>query len=164
MPSRSDRLDDLAEGERGAGPLLDEVRKFHEASLRGDFYESFDVNSRNFMDKSEGTEAFIACAVRATTARSTRVRSRGHAAGVAARRAPSHNGAVMRHLIEEHHRLEAELHRLRLARDLGDPEVSPDAEDRLLDEMEAIWHQITPEDQRLLEAECAARAGRARPA
>jgi hypothetical protein len=54
------RLDDFAEGRRGAAPLLDEVRKFHEASLRGEYYDSFDVNSKNFMDKSEGAEAFIA--------------------------------------------------------------------------------------------------------
>jgi hypothetical protein len=54
------RLDQLGEGKRGAAPLLDEVRKFHEASLRGEYYESFGVNSKNFMDKSEGTEAFIA--------------------------------------------------------------------------------------------------------
>jgi hypothetical protein len=51
------RLDDFAEGRRR---LLDEVRKFHEASLRGEYYDSFDVNSKNFMDKSEGAEAFIA--------------------------------------------------------------------------------------------------------
>jgi len=54
------RLDDLAAGKRGAGPLLDEVRKFHAAGLAGEYYESFNVNSKNFMDKSEGTEAFIA--------------------------------------------------------------------------------------------------------
>jgi hypothetical protein len=54
------RLDRLAEGKRGAVPLLDEVRNFHDASLRGEYYDSFDVNSKNFMDKSEGTEAFIA--------------------------------------------------------------------------------------------------------
>ena len=54
------RLDQLADGKRGAAPLLDEVRKFHEASLRGENYDSFDVNSKNFMDKSEGTETFIA--------------------------------------------------------------------------------------------------------
>jgi hypothetical protein len=54
------RLDDLAEGKRGSKPLLDEVRKFHGASLGGEYYESFGVNSKNFMDKSEGTEAFIA--------------------------------------------------------------------------------------------------------
>jgi hypothetical protein len=45
---------------RGAAPLLEEVRRFHDASLRGEYYDSFDVNSKNFMDKSKGTEAFIA--------------------------------------------------------------------------------------------------------
>lgn len=54
------RLDQLTEVKRGAAPLLDEVRKFHDASLRSEYYDSFDVNSKNFMDKSEGTEAFIA--------------------------------------------------------------------------------------------------------
>ena len=54
------RPEDLAEGKAGAAPPLDAVRKFHAASLRGEYYESFDVNSRNFMDKSEATEAFIA--------------------------------------------------------------------------------------------------------
>src|SRR6266542_388073 len=54
------RLEDLAEGGGGAKPLLKEVRKFHEAALGGVYYDSFDVNSRNFMAKSEGTEEFIA--------------------------------------------------------------------------------------------------------
>lgn len=54
------RLDDLAEGRRGLSSLLDEVRKFHAESLAGEYYESFNVNSKNFMDKSEGTETFIA--------------------------------------------------------------------------------------------------------
>jgi hypothetical protein len=54
------RLDQLVEGKRGAASLLDEVRKFHDASLRGDYYDSFDVNSKNFMDRSGGTEEFIA--------------------------------------------------------------------------------------------------------
>ena len=54
------RLEDLAKTKSGAAPLLGEVRKLQEASLRGDYYESFGVNSKNFMDKSEGTEAFIA--------------------------------------------------------------------------------------------------------
>jgi hypothetical protein len=40
--------------------LLDEVRKVHAASLAGEYYESFNVNSKNFMDKSQGTETFIA--------------------------------------------------------------------------------------------------------
>ena len=30
------RLDQLAEGKRGAAPLLDEIRSFHDACLRGD--------------------------------------------------------------------------------------------------------------------------------
>lgn len=54
------RLDDLAERKSGAAPLLNEVRKFHAASMRGDHFESFAVNSTNFMQESEGTEEFIA--------------------------------------------------------------------------------------------------------
>ena len=54
------QLDQLGEGKRGAAPLLDEVRKFHDAACGGEYYESFGVNSKNFMEKSEGTEAFIA--------------------------------------------------------------------------------------------------------
>ena len=36
------------------------MRKFHDASLRHEYYESFDVNSKNYMEKSKGTEAFLA--------------------------------------------------------------------------------------------------------
>src|SRR6266508_251765 len=54
------RLEDFAAGKAGAKPVLNEVRKFHEAALGGVYYDSFDVNSRNFMAKSEGTEEFIA--------------------------------------------------------------------------------------------------------
>lgn len=53
-------LDELTKTKAGAVPLLAEVRKFQEASMRGDYYESFAVNSKNFMDMSEGTEAFMA--------------------------------------------------------------------------------------------------------
>ena len=53
------RLDELAQTKSGAAPLLDEVQKFHAASMGGEYYESFGVNSKNFMEKSEGTEAFI---------------------------------------------------------------------------------------------------------
>jgi hypothetical protein len=42
------------------GGLLAAIRKFQEASVRGEYYESFRVDSRNFMEKSEGTEAWIA--------------------------------------------------------------------------------------------------------
>jgi len=54
------RLEEIVEMKSGASPLLDEVRTFHATSLRGEFYESFDVNSKNFMEKSKGTDAFIA--------------------------------------------------------------------------------------------------------
>ena len=53
------RLDELAKSKGRPASLLAEVRKFHDASLRGDYYESFGVNSKNFMQKSEGTEMFI---------------------------------------------------------------------------------------------------------
>ena len=39
--------------------LLDVVKGFHEASLSGEYYEAFDVTSKNFMDKSRGTAAWI---------------------------------------------------------------------------------------------------------
>jgi hypothetical protein len=39
--------------------LLEKVKAFHEASLRGEYYDAFDVNSKNFMDTSEGTEEWI---------------------------------------------------------------------------------------------------------
>ena len=54
------RLEDFARTKSGATALLAEVQKFHAQSLRGDYYESFNVNSQNFMEQSEGTEAFIA--------------------------------------------------------------------------------------------------------
>lgn len=53
------RLDLLSGGTRDAVSLLDEVRKFHDACLRRDYYDSFDVNSKNCMDTSEGTDAFM---------------------------------------------------------------------------------------------------------
>src|SRR5712691_6624106 len=40
--------------------LLADVTAFETASLAGDYYESFDVNSKNFMEKSRGTTGWIA--------------------------------------------------------------------------------------------------------
>lgn len=54
------RLELLTEGTRGAASLLDEVRTFHDACLRGEYYDTFDVNSKNYMEASVGTEAFMA--------------------------------------------------------------------------------------------------------
>jgi len=44
----------------GKKNLLAEVRAFDTASRAGKYYESFNVNSKNFMDQSTGTRAFIA--------------------------------------------------------------------------------------------------------
>jgi hypothetical protein len=54
------RLEELTEGKPGSASLLVEVRKFHDAGLRREYYESFNVNSKNYMEKSKGTEAFLA--------------------------------------------------------------------------------------------------------
>jgi hypothetical protein len=39
--------------------MLEEVKAFEEASLAGEYYESFNVNSQNYMEKSTGTIAWI---------------------------------------------------------------------------------------------------------
>jgi len=44
----------------GQGNLLSDVNAFEKASLAGEYYESFTVNSKNFMEKSLGTRAWIA--------------------------------------------------------------------------------------------------------
>ena len=53
-------LTELAPDGVAPGGLLEAVRAFREASHSGRYYESFDVNSKNFMDTSKGTEAWIA--------------------------------------------------------------------------------------------------------
>lgn len=53
------RLTNLARTKPAAAPLLAEVRRFYEAGLQGRYYESFAVNSKNFMETSQGTEEFI---------------------------------------------------------------------------------------------------------
>jgi hypothetical protein len=39
--------------------LLEEIKEFQQVSLRGDYYESFDVNWKNCTEKSKGTCAWI---------------------------------------------------------------------------------------------------------
>jgi len=39
--------------------LLEEIKEFQQASLRGDYYQSFGVNSKNCNEKSKGTRAWI---------------------------------------------------------------------------------------------------------
>jgi hypothetical protein len=51
-------------GESNTGKLspkrvLNEVKKFHADSLARHYYEYFNVNSQNFMEKSEGTDLWI---------------------------------------------------------------------------------------------------------
>jgi hypothetical protein len=48
------------EDENGRADLLPAVRAFEKASLAGEYYDSFDVDSRNFMQKSAGTLGWIA--------------------------------------------------------------------------------------------------------
>jgi hypothetical protein len=60
------RLAEIAEGclspeaLRAGTALVPDVRHFCEASRRGDYYEDFDVNSKNFMQQSLGTQRWIA--------------------------------------------------------------------------------------------------------
>src|SRR6266446_417373 len=44
--------------------LLRDVKRFEKASLAGDYYESFYVNSKNYAQESAGTSAWIAEYVR----------------------------------------------------------------------------------------------------
>ena len=53
LPTGSDSTPDTA-------TLLEDVQRFHEESMHGQFYEGFDVNSRNSNEQSRGTDAFIA--------------------------------------------------------------------------------------------------------
>lgn len=55
--------------------------------------------------------------------------------------------------LQRHHFLEDELYRLRLLRNLDNPEYSSTDEDAILNEMEALWYHLSPEEQRILEAE-----------
>jgi len=54
-------LDLLSPSRKSAAPhgLLEAVQSFHAESLAGQYYESFNVNSKNFMESSEGTELWI---------------------------------------------------------------------------------------------------------
>jgi hypothetical protein len=45
---------------KAKGTLLAEVQAFESASLKGEYYESFNVSSKNFLETSSGTRAGIA--------------------------------------------------------------------------------------------------------
>ena len=45
---------------KAKGNLLSDVKAFEKASLAGEYYEAFEVNSKNYTEKSTGTRAWIA--------------------------------------------------------------------------------------------------------
>lgn len=53
-------LRELLADENTRPDLLQTIRRFRRDSMAGRYYQDFMVNSRNFMDKSRGTETFIA--------------------------------------------------------------------------------------------------------
>lgn len=53
-------LRDVLADEATQPDLLRTIREFHRESMAGRYYQSFNVNSRNYMEKSSGTETFIA--------------------------------------------------------------------------------------------------------
>jgi hypothetical protein len=54
------QIDAQTQANEAQAPLWKEVQKFHTAALAGKYYQDFSVNSRNFMERSAGTDAFIA--------------------------------------------------------------------------------------------------------
>jgi hypothetical protein len=71
------------DGEQATRPsLLKDVKLFEKASLAGEYYESFAVNSKNYTEQSRGTSAWIAefrrllerCVINAKTSNPVEVR------------------------------------------------------------------------------------------
>ena len=54
------RLKDVLGDENAKPDLLHAIREFHRDSMAGRYYQAFAVNSRNYREKSRGTETFIA--------------------------------------------------------------------------------------------------------
>ena len=52
--------DQLRPDSKAKGSLLKDLRTFEKASLEGGYYEDFNVNSKNYMEISKGTRAWIA--------------------------------------------------------------------------------------------------------
>lgn len=50
----------LEAGKPPSRALIDRVQDFYAAALRGEYYQSFDVNYKNSTEQSKGTDAFIA--------------------------------------------------------------------------------------------------------
>lgn len=59
----------------------------------------------------------------------------------------------MKEDVAEHHRLEKELRHLRQLRDRSDSGFTPEKEDAVLDQMEAIWKRLSLQEREALERE-----------
>ena len=53
-------LHDILADENTESDFLGAIRQFHSDSMAGRYYQDFNVNSRNFMEQSRGTQTFIA--------------------------------------------------------------------------------------------------------
>jgi len=53
-------LEQLRPDTKAKGSLLKDVKVFEQASLKGEYYEGFMVNSKNYMEMSKGTRSWIA--------------------------------------------------------------------------------------------------------
>lgn len=53
-------IDALGDPQSHHAVLIEEVRRFHAESRDGRYFESFATNGKNFMERSRGTDAFIA--------------------------------------------------------------------------------------------------------
>jgi hypothetical protein len=54
------QIEAVAKARSGPESVLDEARKFHAAGMGRPYFEEFDIKSKNFMEQSNGTQAFIA--------------------------------------------------------------------------------------------------------
>jgi len=72
-------LDQIRRGSRRTASVLQEVRDFHEQAVAAEFFESFMVNSKNYMQVSKGTRRFIAEFNRLGSAAATMARAGSHA-------------------------------------------------------------------------------------
>ncbi len=71
--------EDLVADQTTVSSLLDDVKAFYAASLRGEYYEEFDVTYKNCDEKSRGTVVFIADCHRLLDRCVTATRERRHA-------------------------------------------------------------------------------------
>ena len=54
------KMDGISSAACADEPLLDDVRKFYEAALAAQYYETVEINNKRGIEQSKGTEAFAA--------------------------------------------------------------------------------------------------------